>query len=143
MNRYETLFIVNPNLDLSEMEELTEEVKTLIQDNSGSVLLTDYWGKKRLAYAINKHPDGYYVFLIFDSSQDLISKLNDYFLITELIMRHLVLRFEGDLDKYVATANRREQDLNQEDSAETMNDSDVSVAVDEAASDADDDELES
>ena len=54
-----------------------------------------------------------------------------------------MLRFEGDLDKYVATANRREQDLNQEDSAETMNDSDVSVAVDEAASDADDDELES
>lgn len=142
MNRYETLFIINPNLDLSEMEELTEEVKTLIQDSGGSVLLTDYWGKKRLAYAINKHPDGYYVFLIFDSPQDLISKLNNYFLITELIIRHLVLRFEGDLDKYVATANRREQGLNQEDSAETVNDSDVSVAVDEAASDTDD-ELES
>ena len=142
MNRYETLFIINPNLDLSEMEELTEEVKTLIQDSGGSVLLTDYWGKKRLAYAINKHPDGYYVFLIFDSAKDLISKLNNYFLITELIMRHLVLRFEGDLDKYVTTASRREQGLNQENSAETVNDSDVSVAVDEAASDTDD-ELES
>ena len=53
-----------------------------------------------------------------------------------------MLRFEGDLDKYVATASRREQGLNQENSAETVNDSDVSVAVDEAASDTDD-ELES
>ena len=142
MNRYETLFIINPNLDLSEMEELTEEVKTLIQNGGGSVQLTDYWGKKRLAYAINKHTDGYYIFLIFDSPQDLVSKLNNHFLITELIMRHLVLRFEGDLDKYVANANRREQDLSQEDSAETVNGSDVSVTVDEATSDTDD-ELES
>jgi len=124
------------------MEELTEEVKTLIQDGGGSVLVTDYWGKKSLAYAINKHTDGYYIFLIFDSPQDLVSKLNNHFLIAELIMRHLVLRFEGDLDKYVANANRREQDLNQEDSAETVNGSDVSVTVDEATSDTDD-ELES
>ena len=107
MNRYESLFIVDPTLDFGRVEELIEEIKTLIQDSGGNVLLADHWGRRRLAYTINNHPDGYYVFLIFDVPPDLISKLNNYFLITEPIMRHVVLIFNGDLEKYVVAANQR------------------------------------
>jgi len=119
MNRYESLFIVDPTLDFGRIEELTEGVKTLIQDSGGNVLLADHWGRRRLAYTINKHPDGYYVFLIFDAPTDLISKLNNYFLITELIMRHVVLIFNGDLEKYVGTANQRGKE--QESAEENTN----------------------
>ena len=107
MNRYESLFIVDPTRDFGRVEELTEEIKTLIQDSGGNVLLADHWGRRRLAYTINKHPDGYYVFLIFDVPTDLISKLNNYFLIAEPIMRHVVLIFNGDLEKYVVAADQR------------------------------------
>ena len=109
MNRYESLFIVSPTLDAAQIEELTEGINTLIQDSGGNVLLTDHWGRKRLAYAINKHSDGYYIFLIFDAPSDLVSKLNNYFLITEMIMRHVVLTFNGDLEKFVTVASQRSQ----------------------------------
>ena len=109
MNRYESLFIVSPTLDAGQIGELTEGINTLIQDGGGNVLLTDHWGQKRLAYAINKHSDGYYIFLIFDAPPDLVSKLNNHFLITEMIMRHIVLTFNGDLEKFVTVASQRSQ----------------------------------
>lgn len=109
MNRYESLFIVSPTLDAAQIRELTEGINALIQDSGGNVLLTDHWGQKRLTYAINKHSDGYYIFLIFDAPPDLVSKLNNHFLITEMIMRHIVLTFNGDLEKFVTVASQRSQ----------------------------------
>ena len=136
MNRYESLFIVSPTLDAAQIEELTEGINTQIQDSGGNVLLTDHWGRKRLAYAINKHSDGYYIFLIFDAPPDLVSKLNNYFLITEMIMRHVVLTFNGDLEKFVTVASQRSQGETsaEEDSATRQS------ARDSETSNEDDDE---
>ena len=119
MNRYESLFIVSPTLDAGQIGELTEGINTLIQDGGGNVLLTDHWGQKRLAYAINKHSDGYYVFLIFDAPPDLVSKLTNCFLITKMMVRHVVLTFNGDLEKFVTVASQESQDETsaEEDSA--------------------------
>ena len=47
--------------------------------------------------------------MIFDAPPDLVSKLNNYFLITEMIMRHVVLTFNGDLEKFVTVASQRSQ----------------------------------
>ena len=136
MNRYESLFIVSPTLDAAQIGELTEGINALIQDSGGNVLLTDHWGQKRLAYAINKHSDGYYIFLIFDAPPDLVSKLNNYFLITEMIMRHVVLTFNGDLEKFVTVASQRSQGETsaEEDSATRQS------ARDSETSNEDDDE---
>ena len=135
MNRYESLFIVSPTLDATQIGELTEGINTLIQDSGGNVLLTDHWGRKRLAYAINKHSDGYYIFLIFDAPPDLVSKLNNHFLITEMIMRHIVLTFNGDLEKFVTVASQRSQGETsaEEDSAtrQSTRDSETSNEDDE------------
>ena len=135
MNRYESLFIVSPTLDAGQIGELTEGINTLIQDGGGNVLLTDHWGQKRLAYAINKHSDGYYVFLIFDAPPDLVSKLNNHFLITEMVMRHVVLTFNGDLEKFVTVASQRGQN---ETSAEETSATGQTTGDSETSSEDDD-----
>ena len=101
MRQYEALFIVTPSFDESEMTEASEIVKELIETNGGKVLFIDLWGKKRLAYPVQGHGDGYYVLMVFNGDSELLSRINNHFRITEPIIRHLVVIFEGDLDSII------------------------------------------
>lgn len=102
MPQYEALFIVTPSFDESEMAEASEAVKELIETNDGQILFTDLWGKKRLAYPVQGHGDGYYVLMVFNGDSELLNRINHHLRITEPIIRHLVVAFEGDLDKLIA-----------------------------------------
>ena len=102
MPQYEELFIVNPSFDESEMAEASEAVKELIETNDGQILFTDLWGKKRLAYPVQGHGDGYYVLMVFNGDSELLNRINHHLRITEPIIRHLIVAFEGDLDKLIA-----------------------------------------
>lgn len=97
MRQYETIFIVNPDLDESQTNGVIEGVKTAIESGGGKVLKIDPWGKKRLAYAVKQHNDGYYVLIVFESSPEFVTQLNGHYRITELIIKHIVVQFEGDL----------------------------------------------
>ncbi|HIM11198.1 TPA: 30S ribosomal protein S6 [Candidatus Poribacteria bacterium] len=101
LRQYEALFIVTPSFDESEMTEASEIVKELIETNGGKVLFIDLWGKKRLAYPVQGHGDGYYVLMVFNGDSELLSRINNHFRITEPIIRHLVVTFEGDLDSII------------------------------------------
>ena len=97
MRQYETIFIVNPDIDESQTNGVIEGVKTAIESGGGKVLKIDPWGKKRLAYAVKQHNDGYYVLIVFESSPEFVTQLNGHYRITELIIKHIVVQFEGDL----------------------------------------------
>ena len=97
MRQYETIFIINPDLDESQTNDVIEGVKTAIESGGGKVLKVDPWGKKRLAYAVKQHNDGYYVLIVFESSPEFVTQLNGHYRITELIIKHIVVQFEGDL----------------------------------------------
>jgi small subunit ribosomal protein S6 len=97
LSQYETIFIINPDLDESQTNDVIEGVKTAIGSGGGKVLKVDPWGKKRLAYAIKQHNDGYYVLIVFESSPEFATQLNGHYRITERIIKHIVVQFEGDL----------------------------------------------
>ena len=97
MRQYETIFIINPDLDESQTNEVIEGVKTVIESGGGKVLKVDPWGKRRLAYAVKQHNDGYYVLLVFESSPEFVGQLSGHYRITERIIKHIVVQFEGDL----------------------------------------------
>lgn len=63
MRNYELIFIVQPDQDETAIAAITEKVQGWITEAGGSVVKVDNWGKKRMAYAINKRRDGYYVFI--------------------------------------------------------------------------------
>jgi len=100
--QYEALFIVTPSFDESGMAEVSEAVKELVEANDGQVLFADLWGKRRLAYPVQGHGDGYYVLMVIDGDSELLDRINNHFRITEPIIRHLAVTFEGDLDKLIA-----------------------------------------
>lgn len=99
MRQYETIFIVNPNLEESETNNVIEGVKTAIETNGGKILTTDVWGKRRLAYPIKRHNDGYYVLFVFESDPKFVRELNTYYRIAEPIIKYMVVNFEGEISE--------------------------------------------
>ena len=98
MNPYELLLIITPDYDESEAEALTNQVKGIIE-KGGALLKVDPWGKKRLAYPIQKRSEGYYVLYIFESAPSFVAELNQSLRVIETILRYMVVQYEDDINK--------------------------------------------
>ena len=118
MPQYEALFIVAPSFDESGVSEVSEAVKELVEANDGQILFADLWGKRRLAYPVQGHGDGYYVLMVIDGDSELLDRINNHFRITEPIIRHLAVTFEGDLDKLIAKQQETVAQASRRDSQE-------------------------
>ncbi|MFQ3574049.1 MAG: 30S ribosomal protein S6 [Thermodesulfovibrionales bacterium] len=92
MNIYETAVILNPNLSEEETRSAIEKITNLITSNGGEVLKIDNWGKRRLAYELNKHKMGVYSFLLFKSPSELIKKLEAYFKVFDVVIKFMVIK---------------------------------------------------
>ncbi len=93
LNSYETLFVINPQLSEEETKGLVDKFTALIAEN-GTIESVDEWGKRRLAYPINKHSEGYYVLVNFKAVATLPAELERVFGITDGILRSVVIRHE-------------------------------------------------
>lgn len=91
INNYETVFILNPNLDEEKTEALVEKFKSLIE-SEGTINAVDVWGKRKLAYRINDLSEGYYVLVNFESKPDFPTELDRVFKITEGVMRSIIIK---------------------------------------------------
>ena len=92
--KYEVLYVLNPNLTEEETQAVVEKFKTLIEQN-GTIDEMDEWGKRKLAYEINYLTEGYYVLVKFTSGPELPAELDRILGITDGVIRSLVtLRFE-------------------------------------------------
>ena len=94
---YETIFIINPDSDNAVLEQTIADVRGLIESNGYEVKKLDPWGRRRLAYEVKGHTEGYYVLMVFESEPDFIEQLQRYYRITESIIKYMVVNFEGDL----------------------------------------------
>ena len=101
MKPYELLLIITPDHDENEAEALTDQVKGIIE-NGGTLLKLDPWGKKRLAYPIQKRSEGYYVLYIFESAPSFVASLNQSLRVIETILRYMIVQYEDDIDKLKA-----------------------------------------
>ena len=92
--KYEVLYVLNPNLTEEETQAIVEKFKTLIEQN-GTVDEMEEWGKRKLAYEINYLTEGYYVLVKFISGPELPAELDRILGITDGVIRSLVtLRYE-------------------------------------------------
>ena len=90
-NNYETIMIINSNLDETATKSTIDKMLALIGEN-GKVESTEEWGKKKLAYPIKKQNEGYYVLINFSSNPDFIDELERVYNITDEIIKHIVVK---------------------------------------------------
>ena len=91
MNNYETIMIINSNLDEAATKASIEKFTDLINAN-GKVESVEEIGKKKLAYPIKKQAEGYYVLVNFSSNPEFIDELDRVYNITDEVIKHIVVK---------------------------------------------------
>jgi len=89
--KYELMYIINPNLSEEETAAVVEKFKALVEQN-GTLEETEEMGKRKLAYEINYISEGYYVLVKFTSGPDFPAELDRVLGITDGILRSLITR---------------------------------------------------
>ncbi|HMN11012.1 MAG TPA: 30S ribosomal protein S6 [Bellilinea sp.] len=91
MNNYELIYIVQADLDENAINAITEKVDKWIVDGSGTIVKTDRWGKRRLAYQINKRRDGFYVYQELQLPPASVVEIERNLRLTEQVMRYSII----------------------------------------------------
>ncbi|NLM42929.1 MAG: 30S ribosomal protein S6 [Clostridiales bacterium] len=93
MNLYETIYILKPDMDEEATKAMVERFKAIVEEN-GEMDTLEEWGKRKLAYPIQDYTEGYYVYMKYKADSHLPKELDRVFVITEDLLRHLIVRIE-------------------------------------------------
>jgi small subunit ribosomal protein S6 len=92
MNFYETVVILNPSLSEDEAKAIIDKLTEIVTTTGGEMLKIDVWGKKRLAYEMNKQKMGNYYLLICKAPSLTIKKLEEYFKVLDVVLKFMVVK---------------------------------------------------
>lgn len=112
MRTYEALYIITPEMEEDGIQTVANAVEELVTSNEGSIVRSEIWGKRKLAYEVNNHSEGVYVLMRFQADPEFIGRLENYFRLADPIIRYLVVHFDEHTLKLEAEQQRRkEEDL--------------------------------
>jgi small subunit ribosomal protein S6 len=94
---YETTFIINAALEDNDVEAIITKVLNQVTNNGGNVQEINKWGRRRLAYPINKKHNGFYVHAIYQSLPEFIPQLERFLTLDDTILRHLTLQLTQEM----------------------------------------------
>lgn len=91
MKAYELLFFVNPSISDEARLGVMKRIDTTIAQSGGTVESVDAWGKRKLAYEINKLTEGDYTLINFTADPDSIAELDRVLRISDDVVRHMIV----------------------------------------------------
>ncbi|MBT3756678.1 MAG: 30S ribosomal protein S6 [Candidatus Cloacimonetes bacterium] len=91
LNKYESMVVIAPTISEENAKKENESIKDFIKENGGEVIKTDEWGKKRLAYQINKFKEGYYFINYFTLDVTKVNELDRFYKLNEYVIRNNIL----------------------------------------------------
>jgi small subunit ribosomal protein S6 len=97
MRRYELMLVLKPDAPDDRAQAVLERVTRHVVGSGGAVVKQAPWGRRRLAYQIDRYREGSYHIILFEAPPDAIDELERTLLITEDVLRHLVTRIERPL----------------------------------------------
>lgn len=92
--KYELVYIMKPEASEAEVAEMQAQVEAIIGRVGGTLEKTDVWGRRKLAYDIGKHKEGFYVLHVIAGSGELMKEIDRRLRVTEGLLRHLVVRID-------------------------------------------------
>ncbi len=106
MKEYELTVLVHPDLEL-DLEKPLVKLRSLTKDSGGKIIKETNWGKKRLAYAIQKQNFAVYVNFELNLPAASVAKFSDTLNITDEVLRYLLVSVDDKTKAKVADANKR------------------------------------
>jgi len=121
MNNYELGVIFRPTLSEEELNSEVEKLKAFLGEK-GEVVKVDLWGRRKLAYSVQKYQEGYYVFFNFKISPSQVTEVKRWISLNEKIIRHLLVK-EDEKEEVSASSSSPEEEIKEEvESEETTGD---------------------
>jgi small subunit ribosomal protein S6 len=96
MRLYETIFIASPTLTDEQYDEIVKQYEGIIAEQGGELLKTDKWGRKKLAYEVQKFSEGYYTLFEMNAGSKLIAELERRFRNNDAVIKFLSVRMDVD-----------------------------------------------
>lgn len=95
---YETTFITRSELSDDALKTIQEKLKGVVGQYSGEVVLTEDWGKKKLAYPIQKETRGHYSYMVYSGKGDIVHEIERNLRLQEHVLRFLTVNLEQEFD---------------------------------------------
>ena len=89
---YELGFILNPEVSEEETRAILDRVEQIVARYGGQIVRVNQWGRRRLAYPIERHRDGFYVFIDMILTSESVIELERTLKVSETVLRHMVIR---------------------------------------------------
>ena len=110
--QYELVYILPPDSSEQQVTELHDQIAAVVSRLNGQIEKTENWGRRKLAYEIGPHKEGFYVLDVINGSGELMKELDRRLKVFDQVIRHTVVR--SDEEKKVVERTRTRRQTNSE-----------------------------
>ena len=96
MRDYETIFILGPSMTEEAVEKVSLKMQEVVTGNGGEIVKVEKWGKRKLAYPVNKHKKGEYILFQYMGGPVTVSELERNFKMTDAVIKYMTIKVEKD-----------------------------------------------
>lgn len=110
MRSYEIMFIVNPNSSEEEIDKINSQLEGIITSGGGKIEKIEKMGKRRLAYDVDKHREGFYVLFVISANGDIIKECERRLRVIDAVIKYITVRTDEEtrrLEKIKAFRQKR------------------------------------
>ena len=90
--KYDVIYILDPNANVDEQTAVATKVEQIVTEHKGTALKKDDWGKRRLAYLVQKHREGHYIFFHLSVSPDTVAEITRNLRLMEKVIKFSVVK---------------------------------------------------
>ncbi len=109
MRIYENLFIVKPDATEEEIDALVEQMSKNVTSHGGTVDKVEKWGKRRLAYRVEKHKEGYYILMQFSTDAASVKEVERRLRVQDAVIKFITVRIDETLKRIDKRKKEREK----------------------------------
>jgi len=99
MRKYEIGFIINPEAGEEEVKKIIDSIVEIVQNQEGKIENIDEWGRRKLAFPIQRHNEGIYIFISAEAPGTVFTKVERRLKLNEKVMRFIMLRLDERMQK--------------------------------------------
>jgi small subunit ribosomal protein S6 len=100
MRSYEIMFIVNPSVPEEEIDKINSQLEGIITSGGGTIEKIEKMGKRRLAYDVGKHREGYYVLFVIAANGDIIRECERRLRVMDAVIKYITVRTDEEARRF-------------------------------------------
>jgi len=116
MRNYEIMFIVNPTVAEEEIDKINAQVEGIVTSGGGKIEKIEKMGKRRLAYEIDKHREGYYVLFVIVANGEIVKECERRLRVMDPVIKYITVRTDEEARRLDKIRNYRQKRAARRDS---------------------------